>query len=287
MDRFCMLLRAIRSVDQHCNQQFGPYPIYILVAKDYDLDPRGKDGPYSEKDRALLRSWAPHSTIHFVPVNLYSDDALEPGTTRDQILRWRQGKNGGVEGRDLGYVSMCRLWSGRLQSMSFLDKYTYYMRLDDDSLILKGMPYDPFQRMQQEDLTYVYRREASDHWGIQELWKVAKPHLLAQYSTTRKLPFTHRGEYDGMQPYNNFHISRVDFWRKEPWKTMWKESNDRHLFFKYRVGDANVHAIAVMMMMKDKYDRWTDIPYVHNSNDYPKWGKKAWKDECMRAYKKL
>ena len=104
IDRLCMLLRAIRSVDQFLNTRFGPYPIYVLVAKDHALDPRQKDAMYTEKDRRMIRSWAPDSTIHFQEINMYSQDALEPNTTREQILQWRKGDDGGIEGRDLGYT---------------------------------------------------------------------------------------------------------------------------------------------------------------------------------------
>jgi hypothetical protein len=75
--RFCFLMRAVRSVDKFLNQRFGPYPITILVAKDHELDPRMVDGPYTERDKALIRSWAPNSTILFEEINMYSDDALE------------------------------------------------------------------------------------------------------------------------------------------------------------------------------------------------------------------
>lgn len=283
IDRFCMLLRAIRSVDQHLNSHFGPYPIYVLVAKDHALDPRQKDGLYSEADRSLIRRWAPKSQVTFVEVNMYSSDALEPGTTREQILQWRQGQDGAVAGRDLGYTSMCRLWSGRLQGMSFLDGYQYYMRMDDDSLLIRQMAFDPFQRMLQQNLTYAYRRETFDRWGIRRLWQVSKPYLNT--TSGSQLPFVDGVKYYGRQPYNNFHITRVDFWRKRPWQDLWKDFNENHLFFKYRVGDANVHAIAVMLMANTEFQKWRDMPYVHNSNDYPSWGRdKSWREECQREY---
>lgn len=65
-DRFCLLLRAIRSVDQHLNAHFGPYPIFLLVARDHQLDPLGKDAAYTARDKALLRKWAPNSELIFV-----------------------------------------------------------------------------------------------------------------------------------------------------------------------------------------------------------------------------
>ena len=68
---------------------------------------------------------------------------------------------------------------------------------------------------------------------------------------------------------------------------LWEEMNDNHLFFKFRVGDANVHAIAIMVMMMEdkKYEKWKKFPYAHNSNDMPGWGKDSgWAAECKAAY---
>ncbi|KAL3926672.1 MAG: hypothetical protein SGARI_005531 [Bacillariaceae sp.] len=182
IDRFCFLRRAVRSIDQHLNSHYGPYPILILIAKDHAQDPERRDGPYTARDRALVQKWAPHSTIVWHEIEMYSGDALEPNTNREQILAWRKGENGGTAGRSLGYQSMCRLWSGRLQNMgSVLDEFDYYMRMDDDSLLTSKPEVDPFQQFQQHDpenLTYVYRRKETDQWGIQELWRVARPYVM-------------------------------------------------------------------------------------------------------------
>lgn len=318
IDRFCFLLRAVRSVDQYLNTKYGPYPIFILLAKDYQNDK--DDGRYTDQDRRLIKSWAPHSKIYFVEIDMYSNQAITTSSssniqngdseiiiTREQIIQWRAGKDGGIAGRDLGYQSMCRLWSGRLQSMPFLDGITYYMRMDDDSLLTREFPYDPFKRLQSRGLTYAYRRQSYEPWGVRQLWKVSKPHVLENKSSqqVKELPFLttsviHQGEeggdddedkeeytYTGGQPYNNFHLSEVSFWRSESWMKLWQDMNNNHLFFKYRVGDASVHAIALMMIGRNRYEEWSDVPYVHNSNDDPGWGKKIWKEECDRAIKEM
>jgi hypothetical protein len=60
--------------------------------------------------------------------------------------------------------------------------------------------------------------------------------------------------------------------------------NEDLAFFKYRLGDANVHAVAIMMLPQNRYKKWPIFPYVHNTNDMPKgWGKKEWKLECEAA----
>lgn len=278
--RFCFLMRAVRSVDLHLNRHYGPYIIYILVAKDYMLHPRHKDGPYTQNDRDLIRSWAPHSEVIFIEIDFYSNDALEPNTTVEQINRWRKGEDGAVEGRDLGYQSMCRLWSGRLQTMEFLQKHTYYLRMDDDSLLTEKLMFDPFQRMHKHGLNYAWRRSSAEMWGIDKLKTLIKRHIKITTAT----PFMIGGEYHGMEPYNNFHVSRVSFWSSPKWQAFWRDLNDEHVFFKYRVGDANVHAAAIMMMPAGTFTIWPNLPYVHNTNDMiTGWAPKSWKQECEDA----
>jgi hypothetical protein len=277
--RMCLLMRAVRSVDSHLNQHYGPYPIFILVAKDFAKDPNNRDSAYTERDRALIRSWAPNSQVSFIEINMYSQDALEPGATVNQILKWRKGQDGGVKGRDLGYQSMCRLWSGRLQTMEFLQKFKYYLRMDDDSLLTSKLPYDPILRADERGLGYIYRRDSFEEWGLEKLREILPRHV----NLTGDTPFVFDGFYTGEEPYNNFHISRVSFWSKPQWQAFWKDLNQEHAFFKYRLGDANVHAVAVMMQ-KDRVDVWREIPYVHNTNDmHEGWGQTSWKLECEAA----
>lgn len=237
-----------------------------------------------------MESWDTHGP-HILDwekseIDMYSNDALEPNTTVEQIINWRAGNDGGVKGRDLGYQSMCRLWSGRMQQMSFLDEFDYYLRMDDDSLFLSDFDWDPFVRMQTEGLTYAYRRRAYDVWGIEQLWEVSRSHVDLKRDN---LPFAIRmGDgsyaYHGEQPYNNFHVSTLKFWRSPKWKSMMKDMDDNHLFFKHRVGDANVHAISIMMMEENSVAEWPETPYAHNNNDYHDgWGLQSWQDECDAA----
>ena len=286
ISRFCFLMRAVRSIDEHLNAHYGPYPIYVLLAKDYEQNPLSElEAPYTEQDKALIRSWAPHSEVVFLEINMYTEDALEPDTTVKQILGWRKGLDGAVAGRDLGYTSMCRLWSGRLQMMDFMQNFKYYMRLDDDSLFTSKLEFDPFETMKEKGLHYAWKRNAHDKWGISKLFEVIDRHVELRAG----LPFvTGNGRpfgAQGMQPYNNFHVASVEFWSSPKWQAFWDDLNKEHAFYKYRVGDANVHAATVMMLEETHaYEQWPALPYVHNTNDMPVgWGKKSWKNECDAA----
>lgn len=114
LDRFCLLMRAVRSFNNHLNVNYGPYPIHILVAKDHQFDPEHKDGPYTARDRALIRAWAPNSTIHFVEVNMYSEDALEPNMDVKQAQKWKETQSSSYA-HGIGYaadygVDDCNKW---------------------------------------------------------------------------------------------------------------------------------------------------------------------------------
>ena len=62
---------------------------------------------------------------------------------------------------------------------------------------------------------------------------------------------------------------------------MMRDMDANHLFFKHRVGDANVHAMALMMIGDGKSEQWFEFPYAHNSNDMGnQWGTREWKAEC-------
>jgi hypothetical protein len=47
---FCLLAKVVQLVDQHLNSHFGPYPIYVVVTKDWQLDLAKEDGEYTTLD---------------------------------------------------------------------------------------------------------------------------------------------------------------------------------------------------------------------------------------------
>jgi hypothetical protein len=287
IDRFCFLIRAVRSIDEHINSHYGPYPIYVLVAKDYNKDIEKVDAPYTEKDRELIRSWAPHSTVNILEINMYSEDAVSPGITQKLIEEFQlQQEKWGIPPVKLGYASMCRLWSFRLQSMDFLTPFKYYMRLDDDSLLTGKPGADPFLEMEWKNLTYAWRRNAADEKGVAALMEVAPPYIADNFET----PFVQRGG-DGhlvlstLSPYNNFHISRVDFWRSQKWLELMQEVDKKQIFYQYKLGDAATHAMATSFMTPGAYEMWGSFPYAHNSNDLgSSFGNEEYKQECKQAY---
>eukprot|EP00038_Savillea_parva_P028550 m.65731 g.65731 ORF g.65731 m.65731 type:complete len:339 (+) comp8312_c1_seq1:184-1200(+) len=264
--RLCLFLHAIHSVDVHLNQALNThYPIFVIVASDHHLDP--DDGPYTAQDRALIRSWAPHSNVTFVAVEFYSGRALPVGVTPDHVARWNQGLDGGVKGRPIGYRSMCRLWSGRLQRMDFLDGFDMYMRLDDDSFFTADVPRDPFVALNDANADYGYIRKSPDPHGIDALRALVQPDRLPR-STTNAI-------------YTNFHIARVAVFRSGKFQRLWHKAEKARVFMKHRVGDALWHQMLVDIGLVAKATVMKWVPYAHNVNDFPGYPPKHWQAECQ------
>ena len=171
-----------------------------------------------------------------------------------------------------------------MQNMKFLDGHKYYMRLDDDSMFTGKLREDPFEMMEREKLKYAYIRADEDFYGIDLLWSWAKP-----YFDSATDPYTGfldgqpgSWRYGGRQPYNNFHISSVKMWRSPLWRQFSAQMDKGHGFFKYRFGDANVHAVALSIMAKVGEVSKVHLPYGHNVKDLPDYGKWAlvWDEYC-------
>jgi hypothetical protein len=131
--RFCLLRRAIQSVGEHFSTHQCAYPIHVLLPSDPEQGDAESDGIYTEADRALLRADGLPSEVIFVSIPMYSGEALEPGASRELVDKWSTppGFEGSVARdppRKVGYRSMCRLYSGRLQALPFLQRFTFYMR---------------------------------------------------------------------------------------------------------------------------------------------------------------
>ena len=73
-------------------------------------------------------------------------------------------------------------------------------------------------------------------------------------------------DYNGLQFYNNFHISRVDWWRSSYIRNLWWSVAEESLgFMKMRWGDANVHSVLVSTLFEREFVYYFDqFDYHHN-----------------------
>lgn len=177
--------------------------------------------------------------------------------------------------RPYGYLMMCRFFSGVVQSHPELQKYTHYMRLDDDSFFL-----EPF--LTEAKVTellkhdYVYRSTFVDSQDQQSLYQSTLAFLKKEgYGHTipilekelEKRYFLKNGLYTGLAPYNNFHIASQRLWQNPIVQRYVQHIEDEKGILRYGWMDANIHAMIVYILalycgMKIHHVDW--FGYRHN-----------------------
>ncbi len=154
-----------------------------------------------------------------------------------------------------GYMMMCRFFSGIMQNEPILQKYTHYMRLDDDSYFLKPYPGKHEVKMFNTS-DYVYRSLFIDKKDHQQLFEYTVDHLKKWnlnigkiYHQLKDIDFLDSAnQYTGLSPYNNFHTSSLALW-KHPLISSFVDSLEKDkCILKYGWMDANIHAMIVWVL---------------------------------------
>lgn len=164
----------------------------------------------------------------------------------------------------LGYNHMCRFYA--MQIYDYLDGYDYYMRLDDDSYIMSEIRYDIFKFMQENDIVYGYRFSKFD--GHAETARTL-PKTVLRYIKTNKIDIKcDTANINHQNFYNNFHVSKVNFWKREDVKAFLKYIDEQGGIYRYRWGDSTIQALAVKMFTEPKQIyKFDDFDYYHASHN--------------------
>lgn len=177
--------------------------------------------------------------------------------------------------RPYGYLMMCRFFSGIMQSHPEIQKYTHYMRLDDDSFFLE--PY--LTESSVSDLLrydYVYRSTFVDIQDQKTLYESTLAFLrndgLGHTIPTLEQELHKKyvlvdGAYIGVAPYNNFHIASLRFWQNPIVQRFIAHLEREKGILRYGWMDANVHGMIVFILalycgMKVHHVSW--FGYRHN-----------------------
>ena len=172
---------------------------------------------------------------------------------------WTMDMTGGMKDpwkNCAGFNKMCRFYSYPVYK--YLWEYDYAMRLDDDSFIETEIKYDIFEDMHKNGYDYGYIRRKKDiHTNtIKTLEPWCKKYFKKNVKPTENF-------------YNNFHISRINFWKnpeiKEFFNAIEKTGNIR----KYRWGDSSIQAACVKYWSsREKIKEYSDFVYRHQSHNY-------------------
>ncbi len=155
-----------------------------------------------------------------------------------------------------GYLMMCRFFSGVVQSHPLLQKYTHYIRLDDDSYFLEPYITEALvQQLCQSD--YVYRSTFHENKSQQSLYEFTMRFLDSRLNIIQKLQIqrelrskgfiTNKNQYTGLAPYNNFHLSSIRLWNHPLVRKYIQAIEASGGIFRYGWLDANIHAMVVFL----------------------------------------
>lgn len=161
-----------------------------------------------------------------------------------------------------GYKKMCLFNCSYLQRWLHDEGYEYYARLDDDVFLFDTPnPINLFSYMKSNGIDYIYsRRKIDSHKLTQQTF----PEFCKEYceKNTCKHPSTDLKPH--WHYYNNFHASRVGFW-KDPAVVKFIDSCKDGIS-KHRWGDSPVQA-AALRVGGGKVEQM-DIKYSHKSHGY-------------------
>jgi hypothetical protein len=156
-------------------------------------------------------------------------------------------------GNKKGYLMMCRFFSGILQAHPVIQKYSHYMRLDDDSFFRDPYP----TKIDFLNNDYIFRSVFHETKSQQTLYDFTMKFLMENGLTLSqkksveeslsKFNFLYSGKYTGFAPYNNFHISSLRLWKHPIVSRYIRAIEETNGIFREGWLDANIHAMIVFV----------------------------------------
>lgn len=179
-----------------------------------------------------------------------------------------------------GYMMMCRFFSGVLQRHPELQRFSHYIRLDDDSYFVE--PYMSSSRAQTYmEYDYLYRSIFYEAKPQQTLYDFTLQFLTREtrmnavdaimlQSRLRDEKVLIGTRYTGKAPYNNFHCSSLRLWQHPLVVRYIRAIESVHGCLRHGWLDANIHAMIVWVLAKRVRDLRvgtdTEFGYRHNAH---------------------
>ncbi len=179
-----------------------------------------------------------------------------------------------------GYMMMCRFFSGIVQKHPELQRFSHYIRLDDDSYFME--PYITEKRIiSYMYFDYVYRSVFYEAKPQQTLFDFTMTFLQRETRMNAidkaVLQSKLRGEsilinerYSGKAPYNNFHFSSLRLWNHPIVAKYIQAIESVQGCLRYGWLDANIHAMIIWVLTKRipgiRVTTDTEFGYRHNAH---------------------
>ena len=232
------------------------------------------EGDFLHNDQEAITKGRSEIEFHTISFNL--PEFFIDGEILQRLNPNNPGKDDGT-GFPLGTRHMFRFFS--IQIYDYLDKlgYDWYMRMDDDSYIHTSIDYDLFEFMIKSGFEYGYRvdhketEQMSRGFGEALLSYIkaenVEPTFLMEhfYKVSDPEPNSLLGcKYDLWGYYNNFHITRVGFWKNPDVQRFLNHMDRIGAGYKFAWTDLLIQSAAVQIFMpKKQVVKFTDWTYEH------------------------
>ena len=168
-----------------------------------------------------------------------------------------------------GYSSMCQFWSYDIWfKYNFIqNQCDYVMRFDDDSYLTNFTEYDLFEEFHKNQLDYAYRIIYNDNNGLAFLQENLRSFLPLNQTRRGCIQglCVHLNNYDGLAVYNNFFLLRVNLIYEHPIIEKYlKQLISINAFYRYRIGDANIQTICLLLV--EKLLKISNFKFAYNHN---------------------
>lgn len=215
---------------------------------------------YNSNDKKRIQKVS-NSKVKFVKVDFNKYKNIK------DLNKWMQTAKGVVKGRHAGYQMMCRFFSGVMQNLPELAKFDYYIRMDHDSFFIKPKKLNLEECIKKYNFDYMYRSVFRDTVELKTLWEFtqnyAKKNNLSLEGFKQLKLLDKNGNFNGISPYTNFHVSKLSFWKREDVKKFLKAVEDVDGIIKLRWDDATIQSILIALFNPIILEK-TDFGYRHN-----------------------
>jgi hypothetical protein len=159
--------------------------------------------------------------------------------------------------RPYGYLMMCRFFSGVVQSHPRIQSYSHYMRLDDDSFFQEPSLSEEHVKTNLLKHDYVYRSVFQDTQDQGSLFQFTLDflrnegygaHIETLKHELRKRFIMAGDNYNGIAPYNNFHIASQRLWQNPLIQRYIAALESSHGILQRGWMDANIHGMIMYIL---------------------------------------
>jgi len=246
-----LAVRALSSLEVAFNHQYH-YPLVVF-----------HEGDFEEVYKQQLHSSSFSGNITFSPVVFSTPQFLDQSRIPEIVTAYDRNFS-------VGYRHMCRFYAGQIAHMESLAQYDWMWRIDDDSIYICPIGYDPFLYMQKNGKRYGYAvewQEADEtiSWG---LWEATRDYMKTHNIDRKHLNgyINCVGTYNRCHFWNNFEIVDLRLLRSLDYTSYFDHLDRLGGIYYHRWGDALIRTLGVLLFTSpSEVHKFVDIGYAHNT----------------------